>query len=110
MAQQVETVINQQKRGNPSQSSILVSALGQSLVPKSEARLSLAICSHATSTLVVSLTPNDTSGVGMTIPPLSAPLLLSMAAHGPMVRGPWYVSGGTVPATYTFVETLNSAP
>lgn len=105
-----ETMLNQMKRSGASQQSVTVTALGQAVVPYSESRVALVLSSLAGTVLTYSLRPQVGVGAGITIPAGGAPVALSLASHGSVVKGPIYLADGTVPSTITYWESLNDAP
>ena len=104
----VETILNQMKRSDKSQQSILCAAAGHVLVPYAEDRVCLILSSHPTSLLTLSLTSAAGVGLGVTIPAAGAPLRLSLGECGAIVKGPIYAADGTFPNTFSYWEVLSN--
>jgi hypothetical protein len=107
---QVETVLNQMKRSFSSQVTLVITANGQTLVPYSESRVSLVISAHAAAHFSLSFSQTPGVDMGIFVPTAGAPLNMSLATHGSVVKGPIFVVDGVYPSTLTYWETLLDAP
>lgn len=94
-----------QRAGSYSQTDLTFAALGGAIVQQNARRVSIVFCPQAVGNYVVSLFRSGTTSSGITVPAAGPPVMLTMIEHGAMVCAPWYLVAGTVPGTFSVIES-----
>lgn len=108
--EKVETVLNQMKRSRQAQQSVSLTDNGQQAVPYYEDRVGLVLLCHPTIAYTLSIVDTTGAGLGLVMPAAGAAVSLTLAQHGSIVKGPFWLSDSGGALTVTYWEVLNSAP